>query len=69
VPRSKKLISGPLEDIWPLKDAAVPSQLAEQVDRKPLERLVLETHPVGKSDFGNRPYQPLTLPKAILQQK
>jgi IS5 family transposase len=45
------------------------SQVAEQIDWKPLERLLLETYPVGKSDFGNRAYQPLMLLKAILLQK
>ncbi len=35
------------------------SDLNGQIDWKPIEKLLVESYPVGKSEFGNQAYQPL----------
>jgi ADP-heptose:LPS heptosyltransferase len=44
-------------------------QMNKQIDWKPVEKVLLESYPVGKSGFGNPACQPLMLLKAILMQK
>jgi hypothetical protein len=44
-------------------------EVMDAIDWKPVSTILTEHYPVGKSEFGNKPYHPLMLLKALLLQK
>jgi len=45
------------------------ADIDSHVNWEPIDRILVEAYPVGKSEYGNRAYPPLMLLKAVLLQK
>jgi len=45
------------------------ADMDSHINWKPIDRILVEAYPVGKSEYGNRAYPPLMLLKAVLLQK